>query len=172
MFNLYRKLLAVQRQAITIHKNASATISGRQYRYADLPSVLEAIKPVLSENGLVITQAIDGDELLTRIVDADSGDAIESRFPLRLDGATWHQTGAAVAYARRYALTSLLGLAAEDDDDAVSTIPVRNETRANGHGETVPPCPDCGQPGIVSKFRKGEHYCGRCRRSYAMENAR
>jgi hypothetical protein len=168
---IYTKLLQFQSSGVTVHKNCTANLGGgRAYRYADLPSVLAAIKPALSSCGLVLVQSIDGTELTTRIVCVASGESLESRLPLDFTGLSWHQIGSAISYGRRYALTSLLGLAPDDDDDAVSTLPVKSTTSVGrGDGAPVvaakrdlPPasCPHCG--GAMSVGPKGNAYCADC----------
>ena len=169
--SLYKSLLKFQSANVPIHKNCVANLGGgRQYRYADLPSVLASIKPALSDCGLVLIQLVDGGTLTTRIMHADTGEALESHFPLPLDGLNWHGIGSAVSYARRYALTSLLGLAPDDDDDAVSTLPVKTPTAIQrGNGEPVvaakrdlpaASCPHCSGP--MSVGPKGGSYCPDC----------
>ena len=170
MTSLYASLLKFQSANVPIHKNCVANLGGgRQYRYADLPSVLASIKPALSDCGLVLIQLVDGGTLTTRIMHAGTGEALESHFPLPLDGLNWHGIGSAVSYARRYALTSLLGLAPDDDDDAVSTLPAKTPTvaqRGNGGPVTalkrdIPSsCPHCAEP--MSVGPRGSEYCKPC----------
>lgn len=163
-------LLKFQSANVPIHKNCTANLGGgRQYRYADLPSVLAAIKPTLSDCGLVLVQSIDGTELTTRIIHAATGEVLESRLPLDFSGLSWHQIGSAISYGRRYALTALLGLAPDDDDDAVSTLPVKTTTlpqRGDGgpvvalKRDILSSCPHCAGP--MSIGPKGGEYCPPC----------
>jgi len=103
-----------------IPKNRTITIPNRgPYAYAELPAILEVVRPTLSKHGLAIIQAIDHAEalvLLTRLTHS-SGQWVESVHPLRHYEKP-QEFGSALTYARRYALTALLGVAAEDDDDA------------------------------------------------------
>ena len=174
---IYTKLLQFQSSGVTIHKNCTANLGGgRQYRYADLPSVLAAIKPALGACGLVLIQTIDGTELTTKIVCVADGEFIESRLPLDFAGLSWHQIGSAISYGRRYALTTLLGLAPDDDDDAASTMaPAKPAARFDrGDGGPVvalkraePPamsgeyCDTCGDEMTVGP-KTGKPYCHRC----------
>jgi hypothetical protein len=173
--SIYRKLQVFQDAAPTVHKNCTAHINGRQYRYADLSSTLESLKPALKLVKLVLIQTLDGQTLVTKLIDSESSEIIESRFPMEFNGLNWHGIGSALSYARRYSILSILGLAPDDDDDAVSTIPERPvqaiNGHCNGHGEAVPECPDCGQAGMKSKYNGG-FYCGRCRKPYVVEIAR
>jgi hypothetical protein len=111
-----------------IEKNRKA----HGYQYADLGQCLTAIRLPFFENGLCIVQApIDkenlGKAIITRIIHS-SGQWIESEFSFGLvelknkDGKAvlnpLQQLGAAITYARRYGLSSMVGLSQEDDDAA------------------------------------------------------
>lgn len=93
------------------------TKSGRliKFNYADLPQILSVVRPTLAECGLSITQVFIGKQIVTYLMHA-SGESIKSEITL-----TWPEDNKAAAaeitYFRRYAITSLLGLAAEDDMD-------------------------------------------------------
>ncbi len=100
------------------------TKSGGTYsfRYATLDHIIEAIRKPLTENGLWFTQVLESDEggkyrLITRLLH-ESGESIESRTPLLVENTGSQAFGSALTYMRRYALTALLGIAADEDDDA------------------------------------------------------
>lgn len=121
MKNLIQALCEFQRKVETIHK-----LSNAQYGlYADLQTVLQAITPALCECGLVITQTLDGESLIT-VVHHISGEEIRSQMPLLLgDGRNvLHTWGGAVTYQRRYAILAILSLAAgiNDDDGQSGTV--------------------------------------------------
>lgn len=161
--SIYTRLLKFQRLPLAIHKNNSANLGGRgSYRYADLPSVLEVIRPALSECGLVLIQIIDGESLVTRLIDAETGEAIESRFPMPFDGLNWHGIGSAISYARRYATLSLLSLA-PDDDDAASTMPANNDRARAAAAAAVlaDECFECGGPMEIGP-KTGKPFCRSC----------
>lgn len=105
-------------------KNKKATIqmkAGGQYsyKYADLPAVIDSLKGALSENGLSYTQPtrIEGDRLIleTRLMHS-SGQWVASEWPLKVSGDP-KETAAMLTYGRRYTLTSLCGISAEETDD-------------------------------------------------------
>lgn len=89
-------------------------------RYADIADGLSVIRPVLAQNGLVVTQATEFDRdsglfvLHTRIYHT-SGEWIGSTYPLPTSGKA-QEMGSAITYARRYALFALVGTAATDED--------------------------------------------------------
>lgn len=88
-------------------------------KYADLPSILEAVNPALREHGLVCVQrgkVHDGQQILVTELLHDSGQTLASDMlmPTQSDP---QKMGSALTYFRRYALLALLGIAPDDDDD-------------------------------------------------------
>ncbi len=99
--------------------------SARLFRYASLSSGLEIVRKTLGQHEIatVQTTAIDqtaGIVNLTTVLAHASGEWIASDWPVCAiaDTATPHRMGAALTYARRYALFTLVGIAGEDDLDA------------------------------------------------------
>src|SRR3989449_4739455 len=97
----------------------------RTFRYAPLSSGLDIVRKALGQQQIATVQAtaIDattGTVNLTTVLAHASGEWIASDWPVcRLaDTATPHRMGAALTYARRYALFTLVGIAGEDDLDA------------------------------------------------------
>ena len=97
----------------------------RSLRYASLASGLEIVRKTLGEHEIatVQTTAIDqgaGIVNLTTVLAHSSGEWIASDWPVcpLSETATPHRMGAALTYARRYALFTLVGIAGEDDLDA------------------------------------------------------
>lgn len=88
--------------------------------YATLASVIETARPVLAKHGLAVVQlpgAIDDTGLhLTTILMHASGQNIRSDFVMPVPRRDPQGVGSAITYARRYALMSVLGIPAEDDD--------------------------------------------------------
>lgn len=114
------------------------------YAYADLADILQAVRKPLSENGLSIIQpVVDTPEqviLVTRLLHA-SGQWIESTYPVDMYEKP-QETGSALTYARRYAITALLGIAAEEDDDGAAA---QGGTRSSRQpAKARPACPKCG----------------------------
>ena len=122
--------------------------SARLFRYASLSSGLEIVRKTLGQHEIatVQTTAIDqtaGIVNLTTVLAHASGEWIASDWPVCAiaDTATPHRMGAALTYARRYALFTLVGIAGEDDLDApdlISPAPTRDRSSgaegASGHG--------------------------------------
>jgi len=97
----------------------------RSFRYAPLASGLEIVRKTLGEHEIATLQTTAVDEnsgvinLTTTLAHA-SGEWISSVWPvcLMIEMATPQRMGAALTYARRYALFTLVGIAGEDDLDA------------------------------------------------------
>jgi hypothetical protein len=111
-------------------KSLTATIvspfpreGSRTFRYAPLSSGLDLVRKCLGQHATVQTTAIDRDSglirLTTTLVHA-SGEWVSSDWPVCpiSETAAPHRLGAALTYARRYALFTLVGIAGEDDLDA------------------------------------------------------
>jgi hypothetical protein len=95
-------------------------------KYADIASVLEAVKPTLSEHGLAIMQPPSiGDNEKTVTVSTillhESGEWIESVLSMTAVDSKPQTIGATITYARRYSLNGLLCISAEDDDGNAGT---------------------------------------------------
>lgn len=84
-------------------------------RYFDVNQLLEAVRPALIAEDLLLLQPIENGAVGTRIIDVESGDSVEAFIPLP-DIQDPQKIGSAVTYYRRYTLQSLLGIEAEDDD--------------------------------------------------------
>ena len=88
-------------------------------KYADLGSVIAAVKEPLAENGLSYVQfpfASDGTVgVITRLMHS-SGQFIEAGFSIPAPKNDPHTYGGLVTYCRRFSLQSILGVPAEDDD--------------------------------------------------------
>ena len=122
-------LAKAQGEFRAIAKNKTGKVQGEtkagkpfsyEYKYAALPDVLDGIKEALAKNGLAVMQPtiIAGSVivLITRIAHS-SGQFIESEYPVCSITGEHQKMGAAMTYARRYALTSLVGVAADEDAD-------------------------------------------------------
>jgi hypothetical protein len=97
------------------------------YKYSDLATVIDTTKPVLSKHGLSVSQQMDFDTqrfYLATLLAHASGQWIQSRMPLPENKAP-QELGGYLTYFRRYALCAILGIAADDDDDAKNTTSPR-----------------------------------------------
>ena len=119
----------------------------RSFRYAPLSSGLDIVRKTLGQHEIatVQTTAIDqtaGIVNLTTVLAHSSGEWIASDWPVCAvsETATPHRMGAALTYARRYALFTLVGIAGEDDIDApdlnapTPSAPTAAKPAPNRHG--------------------------------------
>jgi hypothetical protein len=101
----------------------------RSFRYASLASGLDIIRKALSQQEIAIVQTTwiedaTGQVHLTTLLAHASGEWISSDWPVcaSKDTEAPHRMGAALTYARRYALFALVGIAGEDDLDAPGAV--------------------------------------------------
>lgn len=129
---LYGALAKAQGEFLPIEKNRSVTIKTKnrntgeqngsyQFRYADLEEITAKTRPALAKHGLATMQPIvangkGGTSLLTRLVH-EGGGVIYSEIPLQAGGDDVKNYGALISYMRRYAKSSILDVAADDDLD-------------------------------------------------------
>lgn len=152
-------------------------------RYADLASVYEAIREPLAKNGLAVTQTLGNDPIKSDILIVEttllhkSGEWIASKWcmpvPVRTttkkdnQGNTISTTetlndpqsvGGIVSYARRYSLSAILGVAADDDD----------AEKAAEHGKTGQSKPKTEKPvvGTATTGAGKEHWCAEHNTAY------
>jgi ERF superfamily len=127
-----------------------ARVGSRTFRYAPLSSGLDLVRKCLGQHEIAIVQttAIDRDSglirLTTTLVHA-SGEWVSSEWPVCpvSETAVPHRLGAALTYARRYALFTLVGIAGEDDLDA----PDLPAAGLSPEAQNNPPRPEQGPSG-------------------------
>lgn len=90
-------------------------------KYADLAAVIDAVKEPLAKNGLSYVQYFEDDNYLITKIMHSSGEWISGRMKLLLQKQDMQGLGSATTYARRQGLTSMIGIAQEDDDGNAST---------------------------------------------------
>jgi hypothetical protein len=125
-------LAKAQAELVNPEKSLVATIRSngpgateRSFRYAPLSSGLDIVRKTLSQHEIATVQTTSIDQSagfvnLTTVLAHASGEWIGSDWPVCAiaETATPHRMGAALTYARRYALFTLVGIAGEDDVDA------------------------------------------------------
>jgi hypothetical protein len=128
-------LAAAQGAFPPIPKNRTGEVKGKtkdgtpysySYSYADLADVLAAVRPVLSENGLAIAQRTNRAGILRTELRHVAGGVLDTEVELGQSPSNPQQFGGALTYLRRYELTTLLGVAAEEDRDARDVEPPSN----------------------------------------------
>lgn len=92
-------------------------------KYADVNTVLDAIREPLKNAGLCFVQLPQQGGLKTILATTEGDEQIESFLEYELSKKDMQGLGSAITYARRYALVSMLGLEAEDDDGNEASKP-------------------------------------------------
>jgi hypothetical protein len=161
-------LAKAQTELTNPEKSLTATIGNRNeewartFRYAPLSSGLDIVRKTLGKHEIAFLQTTAIDQptrsvALTTMLTHASGEWIASEWPVCpvSDMAAPHRMGAALTYARRYALFTLVGIAGEDDLDApdLSCQPVP-DTGATGRS-TAPDRISPGTSGPSAARRKG-----------------
>ena len=127
--------VAAQAELTNPPKKSKANTGTYSYTYADLPAIIDHVRPVLAKHGLGISQDVlmeDGRLLIrTRIIHS-SGECMEFGPLAGSVGGEWQKVGSGITYARRYALAAALGIAADEDDDAATAPPPSSASTKKG----------------------------------------
>lgn len=106
--------------------------------------MLDAVTPALGKHGLAVIQTTaltDGKTVLQTHLYHESGESITSIYPLP-EIADSQKFGAALTYARRYALCAILCVTADEDDDAnMAQTPKQDKPRETGRLQSYKPNP-------------------------------
>lgn len=108
-------------------------------RYATFNSVMETCRDVLLENGIWLCQYPVRVEtghlgLVTKLTHADSGQWQASLAVVPLPKADPQGYGSCITYAKRYALTAMLGMVTEDDDGEGAKLPEKTDVTSKRPG--------------------------------------
>lgn len=115
---LFKALIAAQAQIKPAKK--SATNSHLRNRYATLSDVWEALHPALAANSLAVLAfpTFEGNSVSTTIkIIHSSGEWISHTVTIPVERAGAQAVGSALTYAKRYALTNIFCISADEDDD-------------------------------------------------------
>jgi len=122
VLTLHQKLHKAKQSIGKVAKNA--TNPHFKKSYSDINAIIEAVEPILLENGLLLLQPIKGNSVCTQIICIDSNELIESCMELPA-GLNPQQMGSCLTYYRRYTLVSLCSLQSVDDDANLASVPVK-----------------------------------------------
>lgn len=93
-------------------------------KYADLTSVIEAVKPALNANGITFLQPVTFNEhgvCVETLLLHTSGEWISESLTIPVSKHDAQGVGSAISYGRRYGLQAICGVPAEDDDGNAAT---------------------------------------------------
>jgi hypothetical protein len=131
-------LAAAQAEIPNPTKDKTAKVQTRTgnnygYNYADLATVLEVVRGPLAKHGIALMQPIqaEGNQVtVTTLLIHESEQWMSAELVMTASDGTPQSIGSATTYGRRYGLTALLGIAAEEDDDGSQASGRKAETGA------------------------------------------
>lgn len=150
--NLIKALIAFQEKIQPVTKGSENPFF--RSTYASLTDIWLTVQPVLTANGLAISQTTrsieQGMEVITTLYHS-SGEEISGAIPVffRRDEVvkgeifphilSMQEVGSAITYARRYGLSAILGIVTDEDDDGNSASKKTPEAKeTNGHKFQAP----------------------------------
>lgn len=123
--NLSKKFMQVLNEVPNFSTDETANAGSRTYKYLNLATLLKNIKPIFEKHGIAFSQRVtfdstgDGRQTLgtveTIIFDENEQQTV-CEYPFFVTGDP-QQVGSAITYARRYSLTTVLGIFPDKDDD-------------------------------------------------------
>ena len=111
-------------------------------RYASLTSVQEAYKEALAKHSLSVVQIVrsgEGHYYLDTMLCHSSGESISSAVRLLITKQDMQGLGSAITYARRYAVSAMLGIVDTEDDDGNASIDVDKSKKVEGSAKRESP---------------------------------
>lgn len=151
--NINEALLGVQKAAVLLDLPKTGFNPHHKNKYMPLDVVLGQVVPLLNNNGFILVQApsffsagtgIAYGTLKTQFIYVPTNESVEHEMLLAPGRDDPQGQGAAITYAKRYAIMSILGLTSDEDDDgnssSRSTKPASVVTAgtSNGEAQTVP----------------------------------
>lgn len=123
--NLNQKFMRVLAEVPNFSTDETAQAGKRTYKYLSLATLLKNIKPIFEKHGLAFSQKVtlpnagDGRQTLgtvETVIFDETGQMTVCEYPFFVTGDP-QQVGSAITYARRYSLTTVLGIFPDKDDD-------------------------------------------------------
>jgi hypothetical protein len=134
---IYPAVIAMQHNLEAIERSKEVKTGKYSFKYAPLDAIMDKVKPLFAANGLAVMQGVDADVLTTRLIH-QSGQWVESETHLNREQANMQGFGGEVTFKRRYALSALIGLVSDDDNDAPAARGPKISVR-QGIGSDLPP---------------------------------
>ncbi len=157
VLTLHQKLHRAKLAIGKVTKNA--TNPHFKKAYADINALIDAVEPILLENGLLLLQPIQGNNVCTQIIDIDSGTMIESCMELPTN-LTPQQMGSAITYFRRYTLQSSMSLQSVDDDAHIAEQAVKQPVKETLSADRF--------AGALTKIAAGEYTVEKLRAQFNL----
>lgn len=110
-------------------------------KYADLNSVWDSCRELLTKNGLSVIQGnsvgLDNTVIVETVLAHESGEWIQSELCLPLAKHDPQGVGSAITYGRRYGLAAIVGIVADADDDGNAASNGKVKVQTNGKPSEV-----------------------------------
>jgi hypothetical protein len=136
MKTIYQKLAQAKKEIGAISKDSKNPFY--KSKYFDINQLLNHVEPVLEKYGLMVMQPIVEGKVVSLIIDVETGNDCRSELKLT-DERDPQKIGSQISYFRRYSLSSLLCLQAQDDDgnQAIPKKPTAKKvfTKTDADGE-------------------------------------
>ena len=115
--DIYKALIEFQKKCPEISLDSEVAFKSVKFKYASLPHIIKTIRPIMASCGLGFTHLVSSNGVMCVLVH-ESGQSIQSE-PFKLtSGTDPKDQGGAITYSKRYTLCAMLGICAEDDQDA------------------------------------------------------
>ena len=111
--NIYEKIFEAKKEFTAISKDQKNPHF--KSAYYDINDLLRMVEPILHDKGLMVMQPIKEGKISTIIIDVKSGETVDASYQLD-HNPNPQKVGSEITYYRRYLLSSLLSLQADDDD--------------------------------------------------------
>lgn len=145
MKNIANALIEFRKSVGTVKKGADNPFF--RSKYADLPTVLKAINEPLCNAGLALAHTVTRETVDTVLIHAETGETLQSSFPIDVAGKKTQEVGSQITYARRYNICALLDISADEDDDGnAAQSPIKEPAKV------VPTPEDYERFGIKTEF--------------------
>lgn len=118
---LAQALFDARKEYPVIAKTKEGQSGNRRFKYAPMEDILEVIGPVLEKHGLLVTQPVEGHNVITRVEHIPSGEWREATMPVNVEHANMQSYGIELTYRRRYAIQGVLGIITEEDTDGAGS---------------------------------------------------
>lgn len=124
--NLAAALARVQAELPKLERDRTVVVQQKNgdtysYSYATLANLSETVLPLLAKHGLSFVAmpgaGADGKMAVRYHLLHESGETLSGEFPISGEGGI-QMIGGRITYARRYCLAAIVGVAADEDDEA------------------------------------------------------
>ena len=162
---IFDRLLSAQERIGVISKDQTNPFY--EHKYADINTIIDMVKPILHDEGLLLLQPlsnIDGKPAIKTIIMCKD-DVISDTIVLPEDQNP-QKMGSSITYFRRYALQSMLFMQAEDDDGNSASRQStqkkdkpKEQPKQAGSKKEIPTCSICHQPMKQQKHNPEMFFC-------------